>query len=68
VNDCANKETNNSLCTDERNFYRVEECTKDAAKVERLLYAGNNLDKALVIFAKAVRHRPRMRLTVRQRT
>jgi hypothetical protein len=33
-----------------------------------LLYAGNNLDKALEIFAAAIKHRPRIRLTIRQRT
>jgi hypothetical protein len=42
--------------------------TKDGAKVDRMLYAGNNLDKAWDIFAKAVKHRPRIRLTIRQRT
>jgi hypothetical protein len=36
--------------------------------VERLLYAGNNLDKARDIFARAIKHRPRIRLTIRQRT
>jgi hypothetical protein len=36
--------------------------------VERMLYAGNNLDKAREIFAAAIRHRPRIRLTIRQRT
>jgi hypothetical protein len=33
-----------------------------------MLYAGNNLDKAKDVFAKAVKHRPRIRLTIRQRT
>jgi len=42
--------------------------TKDGAKVERMLYAGNNLEKARAIFEKAVKHRPRIRLTIRQRT
>ena len=37
-------------------------------KVDGLLYAGNNLDKAREIFAKAIKHRPRIRLTIRQRT
>ena len=37
-------------------------------KVEGLLYAGNNLGKAQAIFAAAVKHRPRIRLTIRQRT
>jgi hypothetical protein len=33
-----------------------------------MLYAGNNLDKARDIFAAAVNHRPKIRLTIRQRT
>jgi hypothetical protein len=36
-------------------------------KVDSLLYAGNNLDKARDIFTKAIKHRPRIRLTMRQR-
>jgi hypothetical protein len=32
------------------------------------VYAGNKLDKALAIFAAMVKHRPRIRLTIRQRT
>jgi hypothetical protein len=32
-----------------------------------VLYAGNNLEKAREIFAEAIRHRPRIRLTIRQR-
>jgi hypothetical protein len=54
--------------TNERNFYKVEKWTQDGSKVDRLLYAGNNLDKAREIFAKAIKHRPRIRLTIRQRT
>jgi hypothetical protein len=29
---------------------------------------ANNLDKALDVFAKAIKHRPRINLTIRQRT
>ena len=36
-------------------------------RVERMLYAGD-LGKAKDIFAKAIKHRPRIRLTIRQRT
>jgi hypothetical protein len=53
---------------DDRNFYKVEKWTKDGTKVDRLLYAGNNLDKAQQIFADAIKQRPRIRLTIRQRT
>ena len=51
-----------------RNFCKAEKWTKDGAKVYSPLYAGNNLDKARDIFAKAIKHRPRIRLTIRQRT
>ncbi len=33
-----------------------------------MLYAGNKLEKAKNIFAEAVKHRPRIKLTIRQRT
>ena len=42
--------------------------TKDGTKIDRLLYAGNNLDKARELFAEEVKRRPRIRLTIRQRT
>jgi hypothetical protein len=32
-----------------------------------MLYAGNNLDKARTIFARTAKHRPSIRLTIRQR-
>ena len=51
-----------------RMFYKVEQWSRDGMHVERLLYAGNNLAKAEDIFARAVKHRPRIRLTLRQRT
>ena len=54
--------------TDVRNFYKVEKWTQDGMKVDSLLYAGNNLSKAQEIFAKAIKHRPRIRLTIRQKT
>jgi hypothetical protein len=53
---------------DHRNFYKIEKWTKDGSKVEHMLYAGSNLDKAREIFAAAIKHRPRIRLTIRQRT
>jgi hypothetical protein len=36
--------------------------------VDCLLYAGNSLATAEDIFARAIKHRPRIRLTIRQRT
>jgi hypothetical protein len=64
----SDEETNNPLLADERNFYKVEKWTKGGGKVDRLLYAGNDLDKAREIFTAAIKHRPRIRLTIRQRT
>jgi hypothetical protein len=32
-----------------------------------MLYTGNNLDKARRIFERTTKHRPRIRLTMRQR-
>jgi len=68
VNDWSDKETCDSLYADDRNFYKVEQWTKDGTKVDSLLYTGNNLDTARDIFGKAIQHRPRIRLTIRQRT
>jgi hypothetical protein len=62
------EETFDPLHADDRNFYKVEKWTKDGTKVDSLLYAGNNLSRAQHVFANALRHRPRIRLTIRQRT
>jgi hypothetical protein len=62
------EETNDPLVADVRNFYKVEKWTQDGMKVDSLLYAGNNLDKAREIFTKAIKHRPRIRIMIRQKT
>jgi hypothetical protein len=62
----SDEETKEPLLADHRNFYKVEKWTKDG-RVERMLYAGSNLDKAREIFGAAVKQRPRIRLTIRQR-
>jgi hypothetical protein len=62
------KEADNPFYVDDHNFYKVEKWTKDGTKIDRMLYAGNNLDKARDIFARAIKHGPRIRLTIRQRT
>jgi hypothetical protein len=61
----SDEETDEPLIADHRNFYKVEKWTKDGARVERMLYAGSNLDKAREVFASAIYHRPRIRLTIR---
>jgi hypothetical protein len=60
VIDWSDEETDNPLIADERNFYKVEKWTKDGTKVDRMLFAGSNLDRAREIFAEAIKHRPRM--------
>jgi hypothetical protein len=67
MNDWSVEETSEPLLADHCNFFKVEKCTKDG-RVERMLYAGSNLDKARKIFTAAVKHRQRIRLTIRQRT
>jgi hypothetical protein len=64
----SDEETFDPLKADARNFYKVEKWTKDGTKVDHMLYAGSNLDKAQAVFAAAIKHRPRIRLTIRQRS
>ena len=68
MSDWSDEETNDPLVADVRNFYKVEKWMRDGTKVDSLLYAGNNLDKAREVFHSAIRRRPRIRLTIRQRT
>ena len=68
MNAWSDEETFDPIRADDRNFYKVEKWTKDRSKVDSLLYAGNNLGRAQEIFAKAIAHRPRVRVTIRQRT
>src|SRR5262245_19496841 len=46
-------ETHDPLYADDRNFYKVELWTKDRTKVDRMLFAGSDLDKAREVFAAA---------------
>jgi hypothetical protein len=64
----SDEETTEPLIADNRNYYKVEKWTKDGTKVDGMLYAGSDLDKARAIFAAAIEHRPRIRLTIRQQT
>jgi hypothetical protein len=68
VSNWSDEQTDEPLIADHRNYYKVEKWTKDGARVERMLYAGSNLAKASDIYAAAIKHRPRIRLTIRQRT
>jgi hypothetical protein len=64
----SSEKTVDPLCADDRNFYKVEAWSRDGMRIDALLYAGSNLDKAREIFVTTVKHRPRIRLTIRQRT
>jgi hypothetical protein len=61
------EETDDPHYADRRNFYKVEKWSRDGLRVELMLYAGSSLDKARRIFERATKHRPRVRLTIRQR-
>jgi hypothetical protein len=49
-----------ALLADHRNYCKVEKLTKEG-RIERMLYAGNDLDKAREIFTAAIKYRPRIR-------
>jgi hypothetical protein len=68
VSDRSYEETDEPLLADHRNYFKVEKWTKDGSKVDRLLYAGNSLLRAESVFKAAIKHRPRIRLTIRQRS
>jgi hypothetical protein len=68
ANDLFRDETDDPLVADRRNSFKVELWTKDGLHVERLLFAGNNLDKARALFAAYAKKRPRARLTIRLRS
>ena len=53
-NDWSDEETDNPLRADDRNFYKVEKWSKDGTKIDRMRYAGNNLEKARKLFADAI--------------
>ena len=47
-----------------RNFYKVEQWSRDGQRVLDLVFAGSSLDKARRIFDRIAKHRP----SIRQRT
>ena len=68
MSDWSDEETDEPLIADHRNFYKVEQWSRDGQRVERMLFAGNSLDRARAIFKAELRRRPRGRYTIRQRT
>jgi hypothetical protein len=67
MSDWSDEETDDPHYADRRNFYKVEKWSRDGLRVELMLYAGNSLDKERRIFERTAKHRPRIRLTIRQR-
>ena len=67
MNNWPDEETDHPHDANRRNFYKVEKWSRDGLRVELTLYAGTNLDKARRIVERTVKHRPRVRLTIRQR-
>jgi hypothetical protein len=68
TDDAFHEETNDPLVADAGNFYKVEKWTRDSTTVDSLLYAGNSLGRARSVFEHAIKHRPRIRVTIRQQT
>jgi hypothetical protein len=68
ANNLFQKDTDDPLVADRRNFFKVELWTKDGRHVERLLFAGNSLEEARALFAAYRKRRPRARLVIRQRS
>jgi hypothetical protein len=67
ANDPFREETDDPLVADRRHFFKVELWTGDGRHVERLLLAGNNLDKARALCAAYGKRRPRARLAAQPR-
>jgi hypothetical protein len=66
VSDWSDEETDELLIADHRNFYKVEQWSRDGQRIERMLFASNSLDRAREIFKAEIRRRPRGRDTIRQ--
>jgi hypothetical protein len=56
---------NACVTSNPRHFPKVEKWTRDGTKIDSLLYAGNSLGRTRSIFERAIKHRPRIRLTIR---
>jgi hypothetical protein len=67
MSDRPDEETDDPHYVDRRHFCKVEKWSRDGLRVELVLYAVSNLDKARRIFERATKHRPRARLIIRQR-
>jgi hypothetical protein len=56
------EETDDPMHADRRNFYKVEQWSRDGQRVLDLVFAGSSLDKARRIFERITKHRPRTRV------
>ena len=45
MSDWPDEQTDDPLCGDDRNFYKVEAWSRDGNRTDALLYTGNNLRK-----------------------
>jgi hypothetical protein len=68
TNNWSHEETDDTIHVDRRNFYKIEKWSRDGQHVVELEFASSSLDKAKRIFDRMTEHRPRIRLTIRQRT
>jgi hypothetical protein len=68
MSDWSDEETDDPTYADRRNFYKVEQWSRDGQHVLDLVFAGSSLGKARRIFDRITKYRPRIRLTIRQRT
>ena len=50
MNNRSDEATDDPFYADRRNFYKVEKWSRDGLRVELMICAGNNLDKARRIF------------------
>ena len=57
MSDWSDEETDDPTHADRRNFYKVEKWSRDGQRVVDMLFAVERMTK----------HRPRIRLTIRQR-
>jgi hypothetical protein len=52
VNNWSDEQTDEPLYADDRNFYKVEAWSREGMRIDALLYAGSNLDKAREILSR----------------
>jgi hypothetical protein len=48
----SDEQTDEPLYADDRNFYKVEAWSREGMRIDALLYAGSNLDKAREILSR----------------